>query len=84
MGSDNSIPPEVKKMSFETALKELEEIVRTLEGGECDLDHAITSYSRGALLKRHCEDKLKDAKSRIDKVMIDGDGNHSTTPFEGK
>ena len=84
MGSDNSIPPEVKKMSFEAALVELEEIVRTLEGGECDLDHAITAYSRGALLKRHCEDKLKDAKSRIDKVMIDGDGRQSTAPFEGE
>ena len=84
MGSDNSIPPEVKKMSFEAALVELEEIVRTLEGGECDLDHAITAYSRGALLKRHCENKLKDAKSRIDKVMIDGDAGHSAAPFEGE
>ena len=84
MGSDKSIPPEIKKMNFEAALKELEEIVRTLEGGECDLDHAIAAYSRGALLKRHCEDKLKDAKFRIDKVMIDGNGNKSIAPFEGK
>ena len=84
MGSDNCIPPEVKKMSFEAALEELEEIVRTLEGGECDLDHAITAYSRGAVLKRHCEDKLKDAKSRIDKVLIDGEGNPSGAPFESK
>ena len=84
MEPDNKIPPDVKKMSFEAALEELEGIVRTLEGGECDLDHAIIAYSRGALLKRHCEDKLKDAKSRIDKVLIDGDGNPSAVPFESK
>lgn len=74
MPSETKIPADIKKMSFETALGELEEIVRTLESGEGELEEAIEAYARGAFLKRHCEGKLKDAKSRIDKIVLGPDG----------
>jgi len=60
----------IAAMSFEDALKELEEIVRNLEQGKAKLDDAIAAYERGARLKKHCEDKLREAKMKIDKIDI--------------
>ena len=59
------LPAEIKKLSFEDALEQLEKIVDGLETGEGKLDQAIQSYERGALLKRHCEAKLKEAQAGL-------------------
>ncbi len=76
------IPDDIAKMSFEGALKELEDIVRELESGEGKLDGAIAAYERGALLKRHCEAKLKDAQQKVDKIVAAGDGSLGTEPAD--
>lgn len=68
---------EVKKMSFEDSMRELEGIVKKLEGGQQDLDLAIDEYSKGILLKEHCEKKLADAKLKVEKIMKGGDGSLS-------
>ncbi len=73
----NTVPADIAKMSFEAALEELETIVRKLEEGETKLEEAINSYERGALLKRHCEAKLQEAKTRVDKVVLNSDGSVS-------
>ena len=82
MAVDNKIPADVKKMSFEAAMEELEEIVRTLEEGKGDLDHSINAYARGAMLKQHCENKLNDAKSRIEKIILDENGDPQIVAFD--
>jgi exodeoxyribonuclease VII small subunit len=64
--TDNNIAA----MSFEDALKELEDIVRSLEQGKAKLDDAIAAYERGAKLKAHCEKKLSEAKMKIDQIEI--------------
>ncbi|MBV8189214.1 MAG: exodeoxyribonuclease VII small subunit [Alphaproteobacteria bacterium] len=69
-------------MSFEDALKELEGIVKQLEQGQVKLDEAITAYERGALLKKHCEQKLAEAKLKVDKIMISADGSVSVQPAD--
>ena len=69
-------------MSFEEALRELENIVRKLEEGKGNLDDAIDSYSRGAELKKHCENKLKDAQVRIDKIVAGSDGAMALEPLK--
>ncbi len=74
------IPADIAAMNFEDALKELEGIVRQLEEGKGRLDEAIDSYTRGALLKRHCEAKLAEAEARIDRIVIGPDGAVSTAP----
>ena len=74
------IPADIAKMNFEDALKELEGIVRQLEEGKGRLDEAIESYSRGALLKRHCETKLAEAEARIEKIIVGPDGSISAAP----
>ena len=59
----------VEEMSFEAALKELENIVSKLEQGEVDLEDSIALYERGQALKEHCEKKLKAAEGRLEKVI---------------
>ena len=65
---------DIAKLSFEDALKELEEIVRALESGKGKLEDAITSYERGAALRAHCERKLAEAQARIEKIALGADG----------
>jgi exodeoxyribonuclease VII small subunit len=76
-----ALPPDIAKMSFEEALVELEKLVRQLEDGKARLDDAIGAYERGALLKRHCEAKLREAHFRIEKITVNDDGGLSSGPL---
>ncbi|MEO3433834.1 exodeoxyribonuclease VII small subunit [Inquilinus sp. CAU 1745] len=78
--AETPIPPDIAGMSFEDALAELEKIVRELEGGAARLEESIHSYERGALLKRHCENKLRDAQLKVDRIAKAADGAVSTAP----
>ncbi|MEG8230137.1 exodeoxyribonuclease VII small subunit [Candidatus Rickettsia tasmanensis] len=55
-------------ISFEEALKELEEIVKKIDNGQESLETAVNSFERGILLKKHCEKKLKEARLKIEKI----------------
>ena len=79
-GARTAIPPEIEKMSFEEAREGLEEIVQRLEGSEVSLDESIDIYTRGTLLMRHCEAKLRAAQERIDKIVVGGGGAPDTEP----
>ena len=70
---------DVKEMSFEDALRELEQVVGKLERGEVPLDDSIALYERGAALKKRCEAKLKDAEEKVAKLTLDGDGTPTGT-----
>ena len=74
--------PSVADLSFETALKELEGIVKRLEDGEVDLEDSITLYERGQALKNHCEKKLKSAESRLEKIVHGTNGAIGTEPAD--
>ncbi len=65
------IPQDIQNLSFEDAMTELENVVRRLESGRIKLDEAVSTYERGVLLKKFCEEKLASAKSKIDKLVID-------------
>jgi len=75
-------PADVKSMSFEDALKELELIVRNLESGESKLDDAIVAYERGAALKKHCEAKLREAQEKVERISISTDGTVTAEPVD--
>lgn len=62
------IPQDIAAMGFEEAMKELEDIVRKLESGQVKLDDAVKAYERGAALKKHCEGKLADARTKVEKI----------------
>jgi len=72
----------VDEMTFEEALHELEGIVRRLEEGKTGLEDAITSYERGAQLRLHCEKKLRDAKMRVDQIVVNENGTITTAPAD--
>lgn len=74
---------DVKELSFEAALAELEQIVRTLEQGTAPLDQSIELYQRGDKLKRHCEARLKAAQERIEQIALGPDGQAAEmVPFD--
>ena len=72
----------VSEMSFEEALRGLEEIVTRLERGDVPLDQSITLYERGAALKKHCETRLNEAQMRVEAIRLSEDGTpKGTEPF---
>ncbi len=70
---------DIKTLSFEKALAELELIVDRLEQGKVDLEQSIEIYARGEALKKHCESLLKLAEARIEKITLRPDGTPSGT-----
>ncbi len=70
---------DIKTLSFEQALAELEAIVETMEAGKVDLKSSITTYERGEALKKHCESLLKEAEARIEKITLGSDGQPTGT-----
>jgi exodeoxyribonuclease VII small subunit len=65
---------DIAAMSFETAVAELEAIVRKLESGQGELEAAIADYTRGTALKDHCIAKLEAAKLQLDTLVKGADG----------
>jgi exodeoxyribonuclease VII small subunit len=66
--------PDPAALTFEDALKELEDIVTKLESGQVSLEQSISLYERGEKLKQRCEALLKDAEMRIEKITLSADG----------
>lgn len=80
MGLDEN---RIAELSFEEALKRLEEIVQRLESGNEALDSAIDLYAEGDALRAQCERRLSDAQSRIERITLGADGQPSgTQPFD--
>ena len=72
----------VDQLTFESALKELEDIVGRLEQGEVDLEDSIALYERGQALKAHCEKKLKAAEGRLEKIVHGAKGPEGVEPAD--
>ena len=64
--------PEIKDMPFESAMAELDSIVKKMEAGEIKLAELVAFYERAAALKAHLEKTLGAAKLKIEKVQADG------------
>ncbi len=81
--SDVDAATAVKKMSFEEAMAELDQVVARLESGSAPLEQSIELYTRGTALKAHCEDMLKNAQAKIEKITLDEKGKPTgTAPFD--
>jgi exodeoxyribonuclease VII small subunit len=63
---------------FETAVAELETIVKTLEAGDLSLEKSLQLYERGVQLSRYCHAKLDDAERRIE--LVDERGQTRPAP----
>ena len=73
---------DVKTMTFEAALTELEGIVARLEGGKAPLAESISINERGEALKSHCEVLLKAAEARIEKIALRNGKPVGTEPLD--
>ncbi|MCB1505385.1 MAG: exodeoxyribonuclease VII small subunit [Hyphomicrobiaceae bacterium] len=74
---------DIKEMSFERALKELEVIVGRLERGDVELEESIAIYERGEALKEHCDRLLKQAEAKVEKLAFNADGSpRGTEPLD--
>ena len=75
--------PDIKELSFERALKELEQIVSRLERGDVELEESINIWERGEALKEHCDRLLKQAEMRVEKITLDAKGEvKGTEPLD--
>ncbi len=75
----------VEEMTFEEAMRALEEVVGKLERGDVPLDDSIALYERGAALKARCEAKLKEAEEKVAKITLNDTGRPSgTAPLDGQ
>lgn len=82
MSEDNS---DIAALSFEDALRALEDIVRKLEGGEVPLDSSIALYERGEKLRQHCQARLDAAQLKIEQIIAGADGLAADTrPFDSE
>jgi exodeoxyribonuclease VII small subunit len=74
-----NIQADVKQLSFERAIEELETIVKRLEDGKVPLEESVAIYERGEALKRRCEELLRQAEARVEKIATDASGQVSGT-----
>ena len=65
---------DVKKLPFERAIEELESIVKRLEEGKVPLEESVAIYERGEVLKARCEELLRQAEARVEKITLDASG----------
>jgi exodeoxyribonuclease VII small subunit len=65
---------DIKKLSFEQAIDQLETIVKRLEEGKVPLEESVAIYERGEQLKRRCEELLRQAEARVEKITLDASG----------
>ena len=73
----------VAEMSFEEAMAAVEAVVSQLERGDVALEQSIALYERGAQLKNHCEERLKDAEAKVELIRAEAGRATATTPAEG-
>ncbi|RYE49469.1 MAG: exodeoxyribonuclease VII small subunit [Hyphomicrobiales bacterium] len=82
MSDSPATADDIKLMSFEAALRELEGIVGKLESGQAPLAESIAIYERGEALKTHCEALLKQAEMRIEKITLRNGQPTGTEPLD--
>lgn len=74
---------DIKAMSFEVALKELEQIVTRLERGDVELEQSIEIYERGEALRAHCDRLLKRAEAKVERITLGAQGQPvGTAPLD--
>jgi exodeoxyribonuclease VII small subunit len=72
----------VKKEKFEDYLRQVEEAVKSLEGGKLQLEESIEKYETGIKALRQCYGILEQAEKKIQLLVKEKDGSLSAKDFE--
>jgi exodeoxyribonuclease VII small subunit len=67
---------------FEKAFKELEDIVKRLEGEELPLDESLRLFEQGISLSRFCHQRLEEVEKKIELILADAKGQPRIEAFE--
>ena len=70
-----------KEKKFEDKIKELEEIIATLENGEVSLDESINKYTEAMKLVKECDAELKNIEMKVNKIVTE---NGNLEDFEAE
>ena len=73
--------PNIK--DFESALAELETIVKTLEDGQLPLEQSLEHFERGIALSRFCHTRLEDAERRVELLTERGETRPAPVSLTG-
>ena len=68
---------------FESAIAELEKIVKQLEEGDLPLDTSLALFERGVELSRYCHDQLGAAQRRIEVLTERGEVKDASHLIDG-
>lgn len=74
------MPKKSSLPDFEAALTELEKIIEKMESGEQSLEEALASFQRGIELTRTCQQGLKEAEQRVEKLLAQN-GSAQIEPY---
>jgi exodeoxyribonuclease VII small subunit len=77
--ADTTDHADIRTLSFEQALKELESIVDRLERGDVELEASNQIYERGEALRAHCDGLLRQAEARVEKISLNQSGQPTDT-----
>lgn len=69
------------EQNFEDSFRELETIVRRLEGEQLTLDDSLALFEKGIRLSRFCHQKLSEVEKKIELILADAKGEPVTRPF---
>lgn len=70
-----------KKLDYEAAVKELEELVERLEQGDISLEESLKLYERGVLLTRDCQESLQAAEQKV-QILLQQSGQTNLVDFD--
>ncbi len=59
----------MSEMSYEEAVKRLEELVSRLENAEIPLEESLSSFQEGIKLSRYCREKLAEIEYKVDYLL---------------
>lgn len=72
----------MEDLSYEESMKELEQVVKELEGNELTLDESIEKFEKGMKLSKHCSELLEGAEKKIAILLENEDGSVTSEKFE--
>jgi exodeoxyribonuclease VII small subunit len=76
-------PKEEPRLDFESAMRDLEELVDRLERGDLPLEESLAAFERGIMLTRSCQSALKEAEQKVE-ILLKKSGEPVLQTFEGE
>jgi exodeoxyribonuclease VII small subunit len=74
-------PKDAPRLDFETAMRDLEELVERLEQGDLPLEESLAAFERGVMLTRSCQMALKEAEQKVE-ILLKKSGEPSLEDFD--